>query len=380
MNRTRRQSRQRRGVIAVLAAFMLIVLFGFVAFSVDLGYLYNARSEVQRCSDASAIAGCWELVDRDSVSGTSNTDDLKSAARSKVTEYVGYNKILTSTASLAYEDITVGYIEDPKDPTSPFLTSGYTQSPNAVNVKIRFDGTQNSKIPLFFAPVLGVNNSTIQAEATAALLGNFSGFQTPGNGSNCNLLPFALDESTWNGLMSGTGTDSYSYNDTTGSVTTGSDGIKEVNLFPQGTGSPGNRGTVDIGSNNNSTADLARQIVYGISPADFAHHGGSLQLNSSGVLYLNGDTGISAGVKDELASIISETRIIPIFRSVSGPGNNATYTIVKFVGIRMMYVKLTGSMSSKKVMVQPAPVIAKGGITGSNPSSQFVWSPVWLVR
>jgi hypothetical protein len=276
--------------------------------------------------------------------------------------------------------VTVGYIENPKDPTSPLLTSGYTQTPNAVKVKIRYDGMQNSKIPLFFAPVLGVDSSAIQAEATAALIGNFSGFKAPGDGSNCNLLPFALDETTWNSLMAGAGSDSYRYNDTTGSVTTGSDGVKEVNLFPQGTGSPGNRGTVDIGSSNNSTADIARQIVYGISPCDFAYHGGSLQFDASGKLYLNGDTGISAGVKDELASIIGQTRIIPIFRSVSGPGNNATYTIVKFVGIRMMYVKLTGSMSSKQVMVQPAPVIVKGGLTGTSGSTQYVWSPVWLIR
>ena len=73
-----------------------------------------------------------------------------------------------------------------------------------------------------------------------------------------------------------------------------------------------------------------------------AQIGGSLQFNASGVLHLNGDTGISAGVKDELASIIGQPRIIPIFSSVVGPGNNADYTIVKFVGVRILAVKLTG--------------------------------------
>ncbi len=95
-------------------------------------------------------------------------------------------------------------------------------------------------------------------------------------------------------------------------------------MFPQGTGSPGNRGTVDIGSSNNSTADIARQIVHGISPSDFAQLGGKLEFDDSGKLYLNGDTGISAGVKDELASIMGQPRIIPIFSTVSGNGNNAT--------------------------------------------------------
>jgi hypothetical protein len=164
-------------------------------------------------------------------------------------------------------------------------------------------------------------------------------------------------------------------------VTSGSDGVKECNLYPQGTGSPGNRGTVDIGSSNNSTADIARQIVYGISPSDLAYMGGELKFDTSGKLYLNGDTGISAGVKDELASIIGKPRIIPIFQSVTGPGNNASYTIVAFAGVRITNVKLTGSMSSKNVMIQPCKLIVTGGIV--NPGAQtswFVTSPAWLVR
>src|SRR4029079_6696526 len=162
---------------------------------------------------------------------------------------------------------------------------------------------------------------------------------------------------------------------TTKTISAGADGVKEVNLFPQGTGSPGNRGTVDIGSSNNSTADIARQIVYGISASDLAYLGGSIQFNSSGVLHLNGDTGISAGVKDELASIIGQPRLIPIFSSVVGPGNNADYTIVKFVGVRVLDVKLTGSMSTKHVTIQPCNVVIKGGIYGSHTHTTQSASP-----
>src|SRR5690606_12049527 len=122
--------------------------------------------------------------------------------------------------------------------------------------------------------------------------------------------------------------DDWTWNAANETISAGSDGVLEVNLFPQGTGSPGNRGTVDIGSSNNSTADIARQIVHGISAQDLAHHGGRLEFDEDGELELNGDTGISAGVKDELASIRGEPRLIPIFSKVVGPGNNAQYTIV----------------------------------------------------
>ncbi|MGN6543792.1 MAG: Tad domain-containing protein, partial [Aureliella sp.] len=159
------------------------------------------------------------------------------------------------------------------------------------------------------------------------------------------------------------------------------DGIPEGNLYPQGTGSPGNRGTVDIGDSNNSTADIARQIKQGISSDDLVKLGKPLEICSDGTMTLNGDTGISAGVKDELASLIGKTRIVPIFSQVSGNGNNATYTVVKWVGIRVLDVKLTGSLSSKKVMIQAAPMVCPYvTVGGSTDMSSGVFSPVVLTR
>jgi hypothetical protein len=197
------------------------------------------------------------------------------------------------------------------------------------------------------------------------------------------MLPFALDEETWNNLVNyGIGNDQWKWKSDTGTITSGVDGIKEVNLYPQGTGSPGNRGTVDIGGANNSSADIARQIVNGVSADDMAFFpDGKLTFDSAGKLYLNGDTGISAGVKDELTSIIGQPRIMPIFRSVVSPGNNATYTIVKFCGVRILDVKLTGSMASKRVIIQPCNIVAKGGLPApEQQTSNFVYSPVWLVK
>ena len=214
-------------------------------------------------------------------------------------------------------------------------------------------------------------------------LDNFAGFGSPSSDENPNLqmLPYAMDKPTWdvanptdeNGNpLPGTGTDQWTWDedDEVNPVKPGPDGIIEVNLFPQGTGAPGNRGTVDIGNNNNSTCDIARQIVNGISPADLAYFdGGELKLDANGELPLNGDTGISAGVKDELASLIGwgsngkeQTRIIPIFSQVAGPGNNAVYTIVGFECVRIMDVKLTGNMSSKRVIIQKANMTVTGAV------------------
>jgi hypothetical protein len=106
-----------------------------------------------------------------------------------------------------------------------------------------------------------------------------------------------------------------------------------------------------------------------------------LQLDASGNLYLPANPGISAGTKSALESIIGQTRIIPIFASISGNGANATYDIVQFVGVRILDVNLTGSMSSKHLTVQPANVTTRGIVPSTGGSTSYsVYSPVWLVR
>lgn len=353
---------------------------GLLAFSIDLGYLYVSRDQMQRSADAAAIAACWDLVDGDAPTGFTNLATTATKARATATTYASLNKVLNASPTLAANDVTVGYLANPSDPKSTMVTSG-SFTPNAVNVRVQRSAAQNGSVPLFFGRVLGLSELNMQTDATAALLTTLKGFTTPSTGNNLDIMPFALDEETWLNLIAGGGSDDWNFNTQSGTVVRGSDGIRECNLYPQGTGSPGNRGTVDIGGQNNSTRDIARQIVSGVNSEDLAHHGGSLQLDSSGCLFLNGDTGISAGVMDELVSILGKPRIIPIFRSVNNPGNNATYTIVKFCGIRVVDVNLRGSISSKHVTIQPANIVTRGGIYSENSStSSFIYSPVWLVR
>jgi hypothetical protein len=319
-----------------------------------------------------------------------STVDLTSEienARLVAASYAAKNKVTTAAPSVDMNygnaetgDVVVGYMADPKDSSCPIVYTDMNLA-NAVQVKVRKTATMNGEVPYFFARVLGLDSLATQATATAALLKNFSGFRIPEDGSNLEVLPFALDKETWDDMLAGGGTDNWTWNESTGTVTSGSDGLREINLYPQGTGSPGNRGTVDIGPSNNSTSDLSNQILNGATQADLDHIGGELKLDAEGKLYLNGDTGISAGVKDELASIIGKPRIIPVFEVVTGPGNNAEYTIVEFAGVRILEVKLTGSNSSKRVMIQPCKVFIKGGISSNgDQTSHFIYSPVWLVK
>ena len=375
---------QRRGTITIFAAILSIVVLGMVSFAVDIGYILSSKEEIQRTADAAALAAVWDYGQQ--LSEGEDTATAQCVGRATAATFVAANPVgnLALAVDSNYSnssggEIVFGYIDDFGNTGAPMNTSADTLF-NAVTVQVHRNSTRNGNLSLFFAPIFGVTETGITTEATAALVRDVKGFQTPNGGYNIDLLPYALDLETWNAWMAGSADDDWTYNDD-GTITAGCDGYLEVNLFPQGTGSPGNRGTVDIGSSNNSTNDIARQILYGISPADLAYHGGKLEFNSSGYLILNGDTGISAGVKDELASIKGQPRIIPIFSEVNGPGNNADYTIVKWFGIRIVDVKLTGPMNKKHVTIQAAPVITKGVIPSDTPgTSSYVYSPAVLIK
>ena len=379
-----RQRRQRRGAVAVYVAVCGVVIIGFAALAVDIGMLYSAQAEMQRCADAAALASTNALLSEDRIFGDLYMQALEQDARQAGSFVAGANVVLGDSPVLNQDEIQVGYLSDLSYGAPKTLTS--SAPANASAITVQRNATHGGSIALYFARIFGADSKDLSAHAMAAFQDGIVGYKVTEHTGNAELLPFTLQVDYWNGLLAGTHTcgDHYSYDPDTGVVSPGPDGILEINLYP-GAGAnqlpPGNFGTVDIGSPNNSTADLSRQILYGVNEADLAWFGGELKLGADGTLILNGDTGLSAGVKDELEAIKGQPRAIPIYSTVAGPGNNAMFTIVKFAGIRIMNVKLTGKMSSKEVIIQPAVVIDDAVIADAGPGpSDYVYSPVKLVE
>lgn len=368
----------------IVGVIMMGVLVSMLAFAIDIGYIAVSKADARRTADAAALAACWKVYD----GAVSNVNPalLENEVLNAASSIALSNPVCNSGPLLSRQeqnaDFELGYMASlsGNDP----IVSDNSKPYRAVRVRIQKTEGLNGQVPLYFARIFGQTGRNLSVESTAAMATKIKGFSVPSGGSSntLDLLPFALDQSTWDAMLAGGGADQYRFDALQNKVLSGSDGIREVNLYPQGTGSPGNRGTVDIGGANNSTSDIARQIVHGISEDDLIDLGKPLVLADDGKMSLNGDTGISAGVKDELASIIGQTRIIPIFSNVSGNGNNAMYTIVRWVGVRVLAVKLTGPMNGKYLMVQSAPMIVRNGIPGdaSRQWSDAVYSPVVLVK
>ena len=356
----------RRGNISALAAASMTLVIGFTAFTTDVGFILHTRSQMQAAADGSVLSAALELPNGWGAGSTLTRGQVEANAQVAAQAVAVTYRVGEQPA--AYLDPTrdMRFGNRSKDAQGQWVESWNVQPYNMVEVTIRRDqplqGTSATRgdqsLPLYFGPLLGTNYTSLISKSTAVLAPGNGFYIPPGSSSTCPLLPLAIDETTWNALIqNGKGWDNYKYN-SNGTVSLGVDGLKEVSLYPTAAGSlpSGNRGSVDIGSSNNSTADLSRQIRFGCNVADLAFFGGKLQIPATGSLPLNGDTGLSAGIKDDLEAIIGQPRAIPVFRSVSGPGNNAIYQIVKFVGVRVMYVKLTGSPSQKKVIIQPAPI------------------------
>lgn len=70
---TQHHPRRKKGSILVLTAILMILMFAFLAFAVDLGYLAMARTQLQRTADSAAIAAAGSLLDAEIATGQPNS-------------------------------------------------------------------------------------------------------------------------------------------------------------------------------------------------------------------------------------------------------------------------------------------------------------------
>ena len=384
----------RRGAVVVLAAILMVLMAAMLAFTVDLGFLLSARTEMQRSADAAALAGAWCMVGDETL--RDDTNSIDTAARETAVDLAAMNQVARTSPLLDLdEDIKLGYLADPSNHNETISFCNPSRY-NTVQVNLKYSSERNSPISLFFAPILGINTSDLAVSATATFSSNnTTGFHVTEQTGNSTLMPFTVTVEDWENLLAGDGNDNWAFDPETGTVTPGQDGIPEMRMFPErentsngngkskGVGggiTPGNFGTVDIGDTRNDAPTLWRQIREGPNAQDFSYYpNNELKLDPvTGKLYLNGDTGITASMKHALADIIGQPRTIFLYNDVSGQGNNTWFTIVGFAGVRVVDFNFQGN--DKYILVQPSMVVDRTAISGDADSSYFVGPPVQLVR
>lgn len=137
--------RDRRGKIVVMTAFLMTMFMAMIAFGVDVGYIAVARTEIQICTDAAALAGASGLADGTAV------------AQTRAQDYLSKNKVAGQTLGNSNATIEFGTWSDT---TKTFTVGGDT--PNGIRLS-----TSLTSVPLFFGKALNKNSFDVSARSIA---------------------------------------------------------------------------------------------------------------------------------------------------------------------------------------------------------------------
>lgn len=159
---TRRQL--RRALVIVYTTISMTVVMGMAALAIDIGALYQARSELQRAADGAALAAASQLVGE-------GIDDPNTAAIEAADEIVRRNDVLRRTAGLdAESDVELGRaVYDPETGRYVFQSGGDVFDAVRVTVR-RTEGSEAGPIELMFARFLGHDTRGLRAQAAAVLM------------------------------------------------------------------------------------------------------------------------------------------------------------------------------------------------------------------
>ncbi|MEX2471534.1 MAG: pilus assembly protein TadG-related protein [Gemmatimonadota bacterium] len=133
----RRWRSDQRGSVSVIVALSMSALLALLALGIDLGALFDARSEAQRAADAAALAGASAFLDFQQA-------QAHQAAVSRATEFATGNEIRSEP--IAVEDVSVAV----------------DVGASTVRARVRRNG-----VPTWFARLVGIDSVDIGAEATA---------------------------------------------------------------------------------------------------------------------------------------------------------------------------------------------------------------------
>ena len=114
LKRTNEQQR-RRGVVVVQVAVVLTLLLGFVALTIDVGTMYNAKAELQLAADSAALAGAAVLLTESGVDPEASISVAQSIA--------GAHQAAGGPVTLATGDIEIGRYSNPLDLTADFIVA-----------------------------------------------------------------------------------------------------------------------------------------------------------------------------------------------------------------------------------------------------------------
>lgn len=147
---SRKGGEGRRGIIAPLVAAMLAVVFAFLAFAVDIGYICITRAQIQNAADAAAMAAASYIPN--------DTEEAIAQAQ----RFAGYQQVGSSNLRPESVRVEFGEWDQANRSFTPTALPG-----NAVRVTCERSANYGGEVGLFFAPLLGTRSFECRASAVA---------------------------------------------------------------------------------------------------------------------------------------------------------------------------------------------------------------------
>ncbi len=152
-----RQRHQERGQTILLVAISLVALLAMAALAIDVVTLYVASSQIQRATDAAALAGAKAIADSGFTSlpaADPNYNTAQTLAQNMATKAVN-SMVGTATINLVSGQLPVM----PAPPTFDFTTH-----PGSFQITVNL---KSANLPTFFSKIWSRNAPTVTASATA---------------------------------------------------------------------------------------------------------------------------------------------------------------------------------------------------------------------
>lgn len=144
--------RRENGTAMLFVVGIFVLLLGFAALAVDVGYMYVLRSQLQNAADAAALAAASNLGD-------------EADSRSLANTYAAYNMQETKHGDvLSDSDIVFGNWDTA---SRVFTPVGGLAALNAVQITTRRAEVNDNPVQHFFAQAIGYPQSDIAATAVA---------------------------------------------------------------------------------------------------------------------------------------------------------------------------------------------------------------------
>lgn len=316
-----RRGKYRRGNAVVFVGMMLPVMCGFIALAVDYGFLLYIRADLQRSADHAVLAAVRDL--EPSFDGSQDLDQVRATLR----EFAQLNA--GAAISILDNDIQIGRFNPLTVYTElELLDDGVFDT---VVLTLRRDDLANSSVSLFFAKLFGNQTTGVSVTSTAVL--QKAKLLTEGT----DILPVGIPISVW--LTQGENSTWAIYGD----------GRIEDEF---GNEIPGNWGTINVGSDSNSTSELVDQINVGLKQEDLdslAENGRittNEYIDSQEEITLSGDPGFSAGIKSAVIAAHGQSKLVPLFDHLESFGGNLSYDIVGWGVVQVVTSTWKGSKKS----------------------------------